>query len=70
MIADEPTSALDADRRAAFLELLFAQCSRNNTALVFASHDASLAPLFDRTIELTELNRAASRAVAAEGARE
>jgi putative ABC transport system ATP-binding protein len=49
VIADEPTSALDADRRGAFLELLFAQCSRNNTALVFASHDASLAPLFDRT---------------------
>ena len=70
VIADEPTSALDANRRAAFLELLFAQCSRNNTALVFASHDESLAPLFDRTIELTELNRAASRAVAAEGARE
>ena len=70
VIADEPTSALDANRRAAFLELLFAQCSRNNTALVFASHDASLAPLFDRTIELAELNRADSRAVAAEVTRE
>src|SRR3954464_3690034 len=58
VIADEPTSALDADRRAAFLELLFAPCSRNNTALVFANHDASLEPLFDRTVELTELNRA------------
>lgn len=31
VIADEPTSALDADRRAAFLELLFAQCEREKT---------------------------------------
>jgi putative ABC transport system ATP-binding protein len=58
VIADEPTSALDADRRAAFLELLFTQCAQERTALVFASHDASLAPLFDRRIEMAELNRA------------
>jgi len=57
VIADEPTSALDADRRAAFLDLLFRQCERERTALLFASHDASLAPLFDRTIELSECNR-------------
>ena len=53
IIADEPTSALDEDRRAAFLELLFRQCARERTALVFASHDGSLAPLFDRTIDLS-----------------
>jgi putative ABC transport system ATP-binding protein len=52
VIADEPTSALDADRRAAFLELLFRQCEREHATLVFASHDASLAPLFGRTLEL------------------
>jgi putative ABC transport system ATP-binding protein len=66
VIADEPTSALDADRRAAFLELLFRQCARERTALIFASHDAGLAPLFDRTIELPELNRA-NRGGAARG---
>ena len=54
VIADEPTSALDADRRAAFLELLFRECAREGTTLVFTSHDASLAPLFDRTVELAE----------------
>ena len=54
VIADEPTSSLDSDRRAAFLELLFRQCERENTALIFASHDASLAPLFDRAIEVGE----------------
>jgi putative ABC transport system ATP-binding protein len=52
VIADEPTSSLDADRRAAFLELLFRECEREESALVFASHDASLAPLFDRAVEL------------------
>ncbi|HEY3177868.1 MAG TPA: ATP-binding cassette domain-containing protein [Casimicrobiaceae bacterium] len=53
VIADEPTSSLDSDRRTAFLDLLFRQCEREETALIFASHDASLAPLFDRTIELS-----------------
>ena len=52
VIADEPTSALDAERRAAFLDLLFRQCEREQAALVFASHDASLAASFDRTLEL------------------
>jgi putative ABC transport system ATP-binding protein len=68
VIADEPTSALDSDRRAAFLDLLFQQCERERTALIFASHDASLAPMFDRAIELTERNggpAAASRERAA-----
>ena len=59
VIADEPTSSLDSDRRTAFLDLLFRQCEREATALIFASHDASLAPLFDRTIELSpRANRA------------
>jgi len=55
VIADEPTSALDADRRVAFLELLFRQCEQDRTALVFATHDAALSPLFDRTIEVADL---------------
>ena len=33
VLADEPTSALDADRRAAFLDLLFRQCEREGTTL-------------------------------------
>ena len=53
VIADEPTSSLDADRRVAFLDLLFSQCERERTTVVFASHDRSLAPLFDCTIELS-----------------
>ncbi|MCW5620127.1 MAG: ABC transporter ATP-binding protein [Burkholderiales bacterium] len=60
VIADEPTSSLDADRRNAFVELLFRECRQAGSALVFVSHDASLAPLFDRTLEFTSLNKARS----------
>ncbi|CAD5108907.1 ABC transporter ATP-binding protein [Zestomonas carbonaria] len=59
VIADEPTSALDADAREAFLRLLFAECREAGASLLFVSHDQSLAPLFDRSLSLAELNRAA-----------
>ncbi len=58
VIADEPTSALDADSRAAFLDLLFAECRAAGASLLFVSHDRSLAPLFDRALDLAEINRA------------
>lgn len=58
LIADEPTSALDSDTREAFLSLLFKECHAANTGLLFVSHDTSLAPLFDSSLSLTELNRA------------
>ena len=71
VIADEPTSSLDSDRRAAFLDLLFHECAREQAALIFVSHDASLAPLFDHAIEFAEINRALgpspARAVIREG---
>lgn len=59
MIADEPTSSLDADRRVAFIQLLFDECREAGSTLIFVSHDASLEPLFDRTIRLARVNRAA-----------
>ena len=59
VIADEPTSALDADSRAAFLDLLFAECRAAGASLLFVSHDRSLAPLFERDLDLGTLNRAA-----------
>ena len=43
VIADEPTSSLDADRRMAFIDLLFAECKREQATLIFVSHDATLA---------------------------
>ncbi len=57
VIADEPTSSLDADRRAAFLDLLFHECARERATLIFVTHDATLAPLFDRAMEFASLNR-------------
>lgn len=59
VIADEPTSALDADRRARFLELLFASCADAGATLVFVSHDRALEPMFDRAIDLTAVNAVA-----------
>lgn len=59
LIADEPTSSLDADRRAAFIQLLFQECADSGSTLVFVSHDTALASLFDRTLSLAALNRAA-----------
>ena len=58
VIADEPTSSLDAARRESFISLLFDECSAMNASLIFVSHDTSLALLFDRTLDLPEINRA------------
>lgn len=59
VIADEPTSALDAETRGAFLELLFKECEREKSTLVFVSHDPGLMPYFERVVSLPEINRAA-----------
>ncbi|MCG7587741.1 ATP-binding cassette domain-containing protein [Photobacterium sp. OFAV2-7] len=59
LIADEPTSALDHDNREAFIQLLMAECDKAETTLLFVSHDETLESLFDRSIALNELNRAA-----------
>lgn len=56
IIADEPTSSLDTDHREAFIQLLFKECDREETTLIFVSHDSSLENLFDRTIRLDDIN--------------
>lgn len=58
VIADEPTSALDADARDRFIQLLSEEAGRTGAALLFVSHDASLARLFDRAVDLSEINKA------------
>jgi putative ABC transport system ATP-binding protein len=58
LIADEPTSSLDADRRESFVRLLFNECRAAGSTLIFVSHDAALEGLFDRTVNLAELNQA------------
>jgi putative ABC transport system ATP-binding protein len=58
VIADEPTSALDTGSRLAFMQLLFSECERLGSSLLFVSHDPSLESLFPRVIALSELNQA------------
>lgn len=62
IIADEPTSALDSDRREAFVRLLFDECQVSGATLIFVSHDRQLEGLFERHIELGDINRAAGEA--------
>ena len=57
VIADEPTSALDSDNRAAFIRLLFEECDKQGSTLIFVSHDPGLEPLFPRVEDLRQLNR-------------
>jgi putative ABC transport system ATP-binding protein len=58
ILADEPTSALDPENRLAFLELIFKECSKNQTTLIMVSHDTSLSAQFDQVIDLDILNQA------------
>lgn len=58
LLADEPTSSLDYDHRERFIRLLFDLCTKQNTTLLFVSHDQSLARLFDRSLNLVEINKA------------
>lgn len=57
VIADEPTSALDSEVRDRFITLLSEETARTGAALLFVSHDASLANLFDRAVDLADINR-------------
>ena len=59
IVADEPTSALDANIRDRFLKLLFEECKKFGTTLIFVSHDQELGQKFDRIISLKEINQAA-----------
>ncbi len=56
LIADEPTSSMDADRRAAFIELLFRECEEVGSTLLFVSHDQGLQALFKRAIGLDQIS--------------
>ena len=55
IVADEPTSALDAATQTTFLDLLFAQSRAHGTTVLMVSHDARLAPQFDRVINMDDI---------------
>lgn len=56
IIADEPTSALDYANRAAFIELLMEQAKEADATLVFVSHDPTLEKLFEKGLNLQDIN--------------
>ena len=58
LIADEPTSSMDADRRHAFIDLLFRECTESGSTLLFVSHDHGLREPFDHNLSLGRINRA------------
>jgi putative ABC transport system ATP-binding protein len=55
ILADEPTSALDTDNRDRFLELLLEQARADGSAVLLVSHDPTLAPHFERRLEMAAL---------------
>jgi len=59
LIADEPTSSLDFDNRTAFIELLMEEAELAKSTLIFVSHDPTLESMFDRSIQLNDLNEQA-----------
>jgi putative ABC transport system ATP-binding protein len=56
IVADEPTSALDRDAQGKFLHLLFSAARASSASIVMVSHDHTLAPLFDRVVNLTDIS--------------
>tara|TARA_A100001011_G_scaffold323333_1_gene345198 strand:- start:1007 stop:1687 length:681 start_codon:yes stop_codon:yes gene_type:complete len=56
LIADEPTSSLDEMNKNVFISELLEMISKQNTTLIFVSHDLSLANNFDRIDALEEIN--------------
>ncbi|AFJ03620.1 ABC transporter, ATP-binding protein [Methylophaga frappieri] len=54
LLVDEPTSALDKQHRDQFMSLLMQQLETTDTALVFVSHDETLAGYFHTPISMTQ----------------
>ena len=55
IIADEPTSSLDTDLRHSFLELIFEECKKSGSTLLFVSHDSSLGDYFNSKASMEDL---------------
>lgn len=62
VLADEPTGALDSVNAQQVLGLIRRLCIEVNAALLLVTHDLNIAAQLPRTLNLTELNRAATPA--------
>ncbi|MBO9477434.1 ATP-binding cassette domain-containing protein [Shimia sp. R11_0] len=56
ILADEPTSALDELAKHSFLNVMMAQVAKTGASLLMVSHDTTLAPHFDRVVQLSDIN--------------
>ncbi len=72
VLADEPTGALDYANAQQVLDLIRQLCDEVKASLLIVTHDRSIAAQLSRTVDLYEINRAATRpanfAAKAEGA--
>lgn len=59
LIVDEPTSALDAQTRNTFIDTLLSEAKE--AAVLFVSHDSTLAEHFGRAIEMDDVNSTLSK---------
>lgn len=59
IIADEPTSALDHDNRKRFMSLLMEEADRQQSTLLFVSHDPTLADPFSKVHRMSDINQSA-----------
>jgi putative ABC transport system ATP-binding protein len=56
LIVDEPTSALDNEAKAGFMTMLMSLVKKDQTTLIFVSHDETLMPFFSQQISMADLN--------------
>lgn len=54
LLVDEPTSALDSQHRDKFINLLLEQLADTDTALIFVSHDETLAGNFSQQLAIEQ----------------
>lgn len=55
LIVDEATSALDKESKADFMTMLMSLVNKNQTTLIFVSHDETLIPFFSQQINMADL---------------
>lgn len=60
VLADEPTGNLDLRHAGEALALIREVCSENGAALLLVSHDPGILAAFERSEDLSDLNRAAA----------
>ena len=59
VLADEPTGNLDFRNSREALQLIRETCRENNAALLLVSHDREVLAQFEKTLDLSQINRAA-----------